>query len=166
MVQYVKEWISEKPLVGVEIGVAYGMNAESILRTLNMKTLYLVDSYKPYIQGDMLVPSFATQTDAMKRLEPYKSKIHLICEDSVTASKQIPDGLDFVYFDGNHDCDHVLADIEAYYPKVRQGGILGGHDFRNSYLGVVKAVSELVAGKVLQLIRDRNDWWIIKACAT
>ena len=37
-----------KPLVGVEIGVYKGENALSILKTLNVKKLYLIDSYDLY----------------------------------------------------------------------------------------------------------------------
>ena len=37
--------------------------------------------------------------------------------------------LDFVYIDGNHDFLNVTQDINAWFKKVRPGGILAGHDY-------------------------------------
>lgn len=36
---------------------------------------------------------------------------------------------DFIYIDALHDYDSVLADIQAWWPKVRKGGMLAGHDY-------------------------------------
>lgn len=37
--------------------------------------------------------------------------------------------LEFVYIDADHSFDAVWADIAAWLPKVKPGGILAGHDF-------------------------------------
>jgi predicted O-methyltransferase YrrM len=48
---------------------------------------------------------------------------------SVEAAAQFEDGsLDGVFLDGSHIYEDVLADIDAYLPKIRNGGILFGHD--------------------------------------
>ena len=39
------------------------------------------------------------------------------------------ESLDFVYIDANHAYDWVVQDIELWYPKVKKGGILWGHDY-------------------------------------
>lgn len=61
---------------------------------------------------------------------------------SQEAAPQIPDeSLDFVYIDGDHSFDAVMLDLILWCPKVRKGGVVGGHDyyrFRNA--GVVPAV--------------------------
>ena len=36
---------------------------------------------------------------------------------------------DFAYIDARHDYCGVTEDIEAYWPLVRPGGILAGHDY-------------------------------------
>jgi hypothetical protein len=41
----------DQELVGAEIGVLQGLNAVSILSNLNMRKLYLVDPYMPYLGG-------------------------------------------------------------------------------------------------------------------
>lgn len=58
-------------------------------------------------------------------------KTDIIVDYSVEAAKQFEDGyFDFVYIDALHDYKSVLADLEAWYPKVRKGGMLSGHDYQ------------------------------------
>ncbi len=37
--------------------------------------------------------------------------------------------LDFVFIDASHVYDEVTRDISCWYPKVKKGGIIAGHDF-------------------------------------
>ena len=54
----------------------------------------------------------------------------------------IPDkSLDMVYLDAAHYEDGVLADLKVYYPKVKPGGIIAGHDYLNPDYGVKEAVN-------------------------
>lgn len=49
---------------------------------------------------------------------------------SVDAAPKINDSdFDYVYIDARHDYCAVKEDINAYWPKLRPGGILAGHDF-------------------------------------
>lgn len=49
---------------------------------------------------------------------------------SVEASKLYKDGsLDFVFIDAMHTYDGITADITAWMPKIRKGGVLAGHDY-------------------------------------
>lgn len=53
-----------------------------------------------------------------------------ICADSVQAALFYADhSLDFVFIDGDHTETAVDADIEAWLPRVKFGGVLAGHDF-------------------------------------
>jgi len=50
---------------------------------------------------------------------------------SLEAVSQFQDGsLDFVYLDGRHYRKAVLEDLNLWFPKLREGGLLAG----NSYL--------------------------------
>lgn len=48
--------------------------------------------------------------------------------------------LDFVMIDAAHDYDNVLADLTAWWPKIKPGGVMAGDDYHFS--GVNKAVNE------------------------
>jgi predicted O-methyltransferase YrrM len=59
-------------------------------------------------------------------------KADIIVNFSVEAAKQFEDDyFDFVYIDANHTYEGVIADLEAWYPKVRKGGMVAGHDYMN-----------------------------------
>jgi predicted O-methyltransferase YrrM len=42
--------------------------------------------------------------------------------------------LDFVYLDADHSFESAWQDLSVWYPKVRIGGILAGHDFLDGEL--------------------------------
>jgi predicted O-methyltransferase YrrM len=71
-----------------------------------------------------------------------------------------PDSIDAVYIDGMHDYEHVHADILAWGPKVRAGGLLAGHDYGNKFPGVAQAVGELL-GKPDRVFPDCS-WSVVK----
>lgn len=166
--------VSGNQLVGVEIGVYKGEHAESLLSNLNIKRLYLVDPYEIYEQyvegrshyGVDQDPLYLAKQAAFSRLSSHSEKISWVFKQSLDALAEIPDELDFVYIDGNHDESFVREDIQSYYPKIRKGGVIGGHDFYNGYCrehdGVLKAVTQFVVEKNLPLQVELPDWWVQK----
>jgi len=78
---------------------------------------------------------------------------------SEMAARMFDDGsVDVVFLDGNHDHDSVKADIRAWKPKVRPGGILAGHDYTDvfgDFPGVKRAVDELVGAVSV----SGSVWW-------
>jgi hypothetical protein len=149
---------NNKNLVGVEIGTAEGGNAKNMLDFLSIKKLYLVDPWLPY---DGYVTD-KTYSKAKKTLSDYSDKLEYIQKTSEEAVNFVPNDIDFIYIDGNHSYDFVKKDIELYYPKVKKGGIIGGHDFCADYLGVCTAVIEFVQKNNLKLNTADRDWWIVK----
>jgi cephalosporin hydroxylase len=76
---------------------------------------------------------------------PVNHVINPIRTTSLEASKLYPNrSLDFVFIDAAHDYENVKADIEAWYPKVKIGGYIGGHDYDSFWWGVQKAVNEFL----------------------
>ncbi len=66
-------------------------------------------------------------------------------------------GLDYIYIDADHTYQACLDDLRAYWPIVRVGGVLGGHDYVDSQAGgakygVIPAVQEFIRKERLQ------DW--------
>ena len=162
-------------LVGVEIGVCGGEHARSLLETFDISTLYLVDPYEmyeTYTEGeeknyrDTQLPLSEIFLEAKKLLEPFKKNIEWVKKMSEDAVTEIKTNIDFIYVDGNHDYQFVQKDIELYYPLIKSGGMMGGHDFYNGYAqdhnGVVTAVTEFAVSKGIQLYIEQPDWWFYK----
>src|SRR5260370_4457258 len=64
---------------------------------------------------------------------------------SVDVAASVPDAsLDLVYLDGNHEYDEISADVQAWVPKVKPGGLIAGHDYDMQRSGVIRAVLELL----------------------
>ena len=120
---------------GAEIGVFKGDFSAHILANWLGKKLYLIDSWRHhkdqidasnYLSGDHLENLRKT----LFKIYSYGERVALIRELSLEAVKLFKDGFfDFIFLDACHDYKNVLADLRAWYPKVRSGGILIGHDF-------------------------------------
>ena len=165
MTKHLSKIFDNQPLIGVEIGVAGGDNSKSMLKNLNMKMLYLVDPYISYEDGvtthsEHFIAGLKCVNDTLAILP----NVTFIRKKSENATKEIPNNLDFVYIDGNHSYESVKKDITFYYPKVKVGGFIGGHDFESRFVGLCSAVMEFAEENNLILTggAGRNDWWIKK----
>lgn len=68
-------------------------------------------------------------------------RVQIIRDTTLNAAKLIADeALDFVFVDADHSYEACKADIEAWTPKIRPGGMICGHDF--NWPGVEQAVRE------------------------
>jgi len=163
MIKVIKKVMGKTDLVGVEIGVYLGENVERMFKFLSIKKLYLID---PYISYRTTYGQFNYGDVEFKKvrrnLAKFGERVVFIRKISENAVDDIPDNLDFVYVDGNHDYEYVKRDIILYFPKIKQGGIIGGHDFNASFVGVCKAVLEFVNENELKLCGFNADWWILK----
>lgn len=112
-------------LVGVEVGVGRCVNSLNILDHLDIQELHLID---------LNVPPGTNGREAME-----DSRTTFWHGDSLALSRQLPDELDFVYLDASHDYYYILNEIRIVLPKLKQGGLIGGHDFEQ--VGVATAVT-------------------------
>lgn len=150
-----KDLFGKRPVTGVEVGTSTGANACEVVDAWpEIEKFYCVDYYPTY--SDFM---FQEDQDRAIRcatvnfaLEP---KIHLRIDKSVDAAKNFADGsLDFVYIDANHSYAFVKEDILAWLPKIKKGGIIGGHDYDwtdkdfNDELAVKRAVDEIFGDRV------------------
>lgn len=91
----------------------------------------------------------------------------IIRKPSQEAANDIEDNfLDLVFIDADHSYEGCKSDIEAYYDKVKPGGIISGHDYANDdwRFGpmVKRAVDEFVSSKSLALELGENYCWFVK----
>ena len=94
--------------------------------------------------------------DANLKALGLRSDVALIKGTSVSAAHGLFHGaeLDAVFIDAAHDYESVNADIRAWRPKVKGGGILAGHDIDEP--GVARAVEELLP----QYKVCGRCWWV------
>ena len=65
--------------------------------------------------------------------------------------------IDFVFIDGDHSYDACRADIEAWTPFVKPGGVIAFHDFGSRADGVTRAIFEAIkAGKFSEIVGQAN----------
>jgi hypothetical protein len=127
---------------GAEVGAADGAFARDILRAWQGQRLVLVDCWQPQDPGtycDIANTDPARQESNLLRaaaLARADGRVQLLRAFTPQAAARFPDGaLDFVYLDANHSYLAVRADLRAWYPKVKAGGLLAGHDYLDGYLG-------------------------------
>jgi len=162
MTRFLKHHFNGKSIVGVEIGLGCGVNASSLLLELNLSRLYSVELGLPYTQNGVEINFFATQfNNTIQKFQSYP-QFKLLLGDSVKMATLIHEPLDFVYIDGNHERNRVLQDFWAYYPLVKEGGVIGGHDMTNHNFGVVEALMEICMKLGCVPCADIPDWWFIK----
>lgn len=159
---------------GAEIGVWEGSYAEHLCQTIPGLTLTCVDPWRPMKdyherKNDAARLERAYQI-TQERLKSYDCTF--LRMTSLEAVQRIPDGsLDFVYIDGNHSKASVLADLRAWSPKVRSGGIVAGHDYRSddrkAFIEVKDAVDQFTFERgiapVYLLTADKSPsfFWVV-----
>ena len=93
-----------------------------------------------------------------KNTEPVRKVINIVKKLSIEAAKDFDDhSLSFVYIDASHEYESVVNDLNAWYPKVKKGGILAGHDW--DWASVKKAVKNFCVVNDLK-VTGSTSWKI------
>jgi hypothetical protein len=174
--QHLPFFLNGKQLVGlgVEVGVLTGEFSNHILSAWHGKKLYSIDAWRHFkglqdsTNGDPDA-HLRTLSATFKSLYLHGERSCIIRELSVEASKLFQDNsLDFVFLDAAHDYVNVKNDLEAWYPKVKKGGIFCGHDYiegmyQGTQFGVKSAVDEFAAlkGHKVNVTSEAEypTWW-------
>jgi len=97
----------------------------------------------------------------LRNIEPVKHIITPVRLSSVNASELYDDNsIDVVFIDAAHDYESVKADIIAWYPKVKNGGYIAGHDYHHE--PVKNAVHEILSTKSTIETSSEEDVWFLK----
>jgi len=161
---------------GAEIGVREGHFSKYIVENTNIEKWYSID---PWENNPELPNAEVALESAKNMFEPFGERIEMIKGYSPQAADLIEDNsLDFIYIDGMHTYDEVKADINAWWSKLKDGGILAGHDYHlEDWPGVYNSVNEFVEENNLklnitgteapdyQLEHDgwKSSWWFFKS---
>lgn len=105
--------------------------------------------------GGSLVETFKKNVEGLP--------VHAIESDSAKAADRFEDAsVDFVFIDAGHGFADVTADIRAWYPKVKPGGVIAGHDI--GWPGLFQAVQQRLPAS--ELVIKRSSWWHRKMAST
>jgi len=129
-------WGLDDPTRGKSLNVVNGYPTVFYTFTKNVKTLGHDDVIAPF-------PISSTQG------------AHVLKAHGIRA--------DMVYIDGSHEYDQVLSDLHAYWPLLKEGGVLFGDDYSKGWPGVVKAVDEFAKQKGVHAKTCGVLWTIHKA---
>lgn len=167
------EFYKKLPQNGIlaEIGVWQCKNAKKLYEHCSPSKMVLVDIWKT-------IKKMGDEKNANENVwEQYYQKAlafakshdntTVIRDYSVNASKTFKDHyFDIIYIDAGHSYESCLADLNAWYPKIKPGGILCGHDYnenKSKGYGVIKAVDEFLKEHNLEIfmlsdVKSARDW--------
>ena len=122
---------------GVEVGVQKGDFSHMLLTHWpGCQSYGMVDLWRQQADyKDGANVDSAQQLTLMKQaIEQASTFRHVrlsVCRNfsTVCASRLANSSVDFIYLDARHDSLGVLADLNAFWPKLRRGGIMAGHDY-------------------------------------
>ena len=145
----------------VEVGAYAGLSASIFSKHFN-----LVFSVDPWIDNydvsdkicdtDVFAPIHASE-QAFDDVTQNLSNVIKMKMFSHEAADHFGDKtLDFVYIDADHQYEPTLLDLKSWLPKIKPGGIIGGHDW--DFESVQQAVQEILGGADVAPITDQN-WY-------
>jgi hypothetical protein len=166
------QWVLSKSNQGVfvEIGLWKGKSitfmAEKV-KEMNYKLKLIgIDTFEgttdvPSLMADPNIQNGTLLDTYFKNIGPVKEYITTIVGDSHAEYIEFEnESIDVLFIDGDHSYAAVKADIELWFPKVKMGGIISGHDFGTHAPGVIQAVKELLPG--YKLFDEQSSVWYLK----
>lgn len=167
-------WLNNKALFGAvaEVGCNDGAFAKQVLRDWEGRHYIMIDPWEEQprdIFKEVQGYQYQTSFEKCSQMAEEDGRITIMRKFSSDAVKQVSDGhLDCCYLDGNHAYESVMQDLTLWWPKVRQGGLLGGHDYYNytrngHWCEVKKALDEWASHMRLHFhVTPCTSWWITK----
>ena len=126
----------------IEIGIYKGSSARAF--SILFDKVYSID----------IVPK------AIDHLKEFNLKnVYPILRDEKTIEKFNNGSIDVVYIDGDHTYEGVMKDIEEYYPKIKSGGYLAGHDYGPGHNDVKKAILKFFGREPDLLMKGTNFYY-------
>ena len=146
----------------VEIGCELGRSAAFMaveLQSRNVQPRFVcVD---PFSRSDFKkhVPQAENHREAFEsHIKPIRDTIIIVQENSVDAARLFAtESVSFAFINSPNTSDHFRREIEAWLPKIKEGGVLAGHDY--DCLEIQRAVIE----KLPTAQRVRNSWAFYKS---
>jgi hypothetical protein len=165
----------DREVHGVEVGVLRGRLSRVLLQQRPRLHMTLVDLWDVHPPGGTYRASKDANAfrgrgeweriyrEAKRSVQFAGERARLLRMDSVEAVGLVEDGSqDFVFIDADHSYEGCKRDIEAWAPKIRSGGWIGGHDYGHPRLewGVTRAVGEWAGDR--EVVKGRDGTWFVR----
>lgn len=161
----------------VEVGVNKGEFAKLMLSQWSGQRYILVDPWLKENQEEYI--DFVNLQDRNKNMKEtlqntlyFRNKTVILRMTSVEAGKFfLPESVDIIYIDGLHHYEGVMNDLETWWPILKRGGIILGHDYllsadKYTIFTVKPAVDEFARKIHLPVFHTPMDsyptWFIFK----
>jgi len=124
--------------IGVELGSFKGQFANTILNNWGGKLL-MVDVWRElphqeYDDASNHREHIDAYSQSMENIKGFEDRAYMLRMKGEHACDFIQDeSLDFIYIDANHTYDAVKQDLKLWYPKIKSGGLVMGHDYLPDY---------------------------------
>ena len=165
-------WLAERAAVAelvVEVGSWKGRSTRALGDHVR-GSVFAVDTWEGQVDDSTQVNrelakrgSIAVRDEFLENVRDLieRDKVIPVEARSTTAATALmrthgPGAFDLVFLDGEHGYAGVSADIEAYLPLCRPGGIFSGHDWPKA--GVRKAVLE----RFRDVATEGAIWWLAR----
>lgn len=163
-----------KYIYGAELGIRQAHNADNLCAYFTNLRLICVDLWPSKdifgiksLSGETYKENESNYRITVEKLAKYKERIEIKRQYTLDAAKDIAnESLDFVIIDATHSYNGVKNDIDAWLPKIKENGLICGHDYHISFDngGVIRAVDELSSIKddgINGLFIDPYTFWFI-----
>lgn len=158
--------------VGSWLGRSAALMAVEIINSKKGINFVCVD---PWTDGgpDLRETAYYTQLTKpvydtfLENIRPVRHVVTPLRMTSLEGATKFADGeIDFLMLDGDHSYEAVKADIAAWLPKMKKGGVISGDDYL--WPGVKRAVDEVFTTKVHPVIKKAHAdykmsvayWWV------
>lgn len=168
----IAKFVNEKGWThGVELGVWEGQTFKYLVSNCPSLTLTGVDLYAPQPESNGPEKWLPGENGHKWDHEKYYENLLTFCKDysdrafvikdyTSEAAKQFErKSLDFVFIDADHGYEGCLRDIREWYPLIKKGGYIIGHDIH--FPTVKQAVTEYF-GENSWNVEDDFVWWLEK----
>lgn len=137
--------------VAVEIGSYLGASTCFIAQGLEQGCrLYCIDTWgnhhMKYVDQDIDGEERNTYQDFMRNISKYKDKIIPLrgwSYDMIETLKSAENRIDFLFFDGDHNCEGIKKDWDLFSPLLKKGSFIAFHD-----TGWAEGVNKVITDEV------------------
>jgi predicted O-methyltransferase YrrM len=148
-----------KPKVCVELGSWQGASAIPVARSIRRwgGTMTCVDTWGGEIHETKSTPWMLLSCVRNMTLAGVSGSMRLIPSSTQDAALWWTEPIDYLYVDADHSYDGVVADLYAWVPHVKPGGLILGDDYgHHGFPGVARAWDEFEAAHGLTLTRYQS----------